>query len=93
MKPRKRCRCRDADGRDLGAKCPKLRRRDGSWNPGHGTWYAKKELPPAPDGKRFELKAGGFATEDELREWFDEALLLLSIPDAGPAATRRGRRS
>jgi hypothetical protein len=28
----KRCRCRE-DGRDLGSKCPKLRRTDGSWNP------------------------------------------------------------
>lgn len=84
MKPRKRCRCRDADGRDLGAQCSKLRRRDGSWNPNHGTWYAKKELPPAPDGKRVELKAGGFATEDELKDWFDEAALLLTIPEKGP---------
>lgn len=83
MKPRKRCRCRAADGRDLGVNCPKLRRRDGTWNPHHGTWYAKKELPAGPNGQRADLKAGGFATEDDLREWFDAALLLLSIPERG----------
>jgi hypothetical protein len=44
------CRCRDTDGRDLGDRCPKLKRRDGTWNPNHGTWFARKELPPAPDG-------------------------------------------
>lgn len=84
MKPRKRCRCRDADGRDLGDRCPKLKRRDGTWNPNHGTWFARKELTPAPDGERVELKAGGFVTEDELKEWFDDALTLLKIPEKGP---------
>jgi integrase len=84
MKPRKRCRCRDADGRDLGATCPKLRRRDGSWNPNHGRWMGKAELPPGPDGKRLDLKAGGFGSEDELKEWFGTAELLLSIPEKGP---------
>ena len=43
----KRCRCRDSDGRAMEGRCEKLRRRDGSWNPAHGTWYAKEELPPA----------------------------------------------
>jgi integrase len=83
MIPRKRCRCRDEDGRDVGATCPKLRRRDGSWNPRHGSWFGKQELPPGPDGKRVCLKAGGFTSEDELKEWFQEAELLLSIPDKG----------
>jgi integrase len=84
VKARKRCRCRDADGRDLGDRCPKLKRRDGTWNPNHGTWFARKELTPAPDGGRVELKAGGFATEDELDEWFDDSLALLKIPEKGP---------
>lgn len=84
MRSRKRCRCRDADGRDLGSLCPKLRRNDGSWNPNHGVWLGKVELPPAPDGQRVELKASGFATEDDLKEWFQQAELLLSIPEKGP---------
>lgn len=84
MKPRKRCRCRDADGGDLGAQCPKLRRRDGSWNPSHGTWLGKVELPAGPDGRRVDLKASGFATEEELKAWFQQAEMLLSIPEKGP---------
>lgn len=84
MKAFKRCKCRDANGHELGARCPKLRRRDGSWNPNHGTWYARNELPPAPGGKRVELKAGGFITEVKLKEWFQQAELLLSIPERGP---------
>jgi integrase len=79
----KRCKCRE-DGRELGASCPKLRRRDNSWNPAHGTWYGKTELPSGPGGERVSLRAGGFASQDEMTEWFDEALHLLSIPEKGP---------
>jgi integrase len=79
----KRCGCRDG-GKMLGQQCPRLRRPTGSWNPAHGTWYRKTELPPAPDGKRIVLHVGGFARLDELDEWFSAALLLMSIPEAGP---------
>jgi integrase len=62
----KRCKCRDADGRDLGAKCEKLKRRDGSRNPKHGTWYFALELPPGPGGKRRpRMRRGGYATRDD----------------------------
>lgn len=80
----KRCKCRDGTGRELGAGCPKLRRGDGSWNPVHGTWYGKAELPAAPDGKRVDLRQGGFATRDDLDQWFTAALQLLDVPEAGP---------
>ena len=63
MKGYKRCKCRGDDGRELGASCPRLRRRDGSWNPSHGTWYGKAELPAGPDGRRVILRQGGFATQ------------------------------
>jgi hypothetical protein len=48
----KRCRCRDANGRELGQACPLLRRADGWWNPEHGRWYFRAELEPVPDGAR-----------------------------------------
>jgi len=80
----KRCKCRGSDGRELGNSCGKLRRKDGSWNPSHGTWYGKTELPSGPGGERLALRAGGFATQDEMGEWFEEALRLLSIPEKGP---------
>ncbi len=70
----KRCKCRDADGKDIGANCPKLRRADGSWNPKHGTWYFALELPPGPNKKRRpRMRRGGFATSDDAREARDQA--------------------
>lgn len=80
----KRCKCRDADGKELGAKCPKLRRKDSSWNPNHGLWYGKEELPPRPDGTRHYLKLGGFSSEAEVVERYQAIGRLLDIPDAGP---------
>jgi integrase len=79
----KRCKCRE-DGRELGAKCPRLRRKDGSWNPNHGSWYGKSEVPPGPDGKRIFLRAGGFKSETDLELFYSQAHRLLDIPDAGP---------
>jgi integrase len=81
----KRCKCRGEDGKELGARCPKLRRRDGSWNPKHGTYYGKTIIPVPPGEKRADLRAGGFATQDALSEWFTAAIALLRIPEAGLA--------
>jgi integrase len=78
----KRCKCRDAGGRELGAACPRLRRKDKSWNPNHGTWYGKTDIPAA-EGERKDLRAGGFATQDDMRDWFTAAIALLSIPEKG----------
>jgi integrase len=79
----KRCKCRDGDGRELGPRCPKLKRRDGSWNPNHGTYYGKT-LVPVPDGEpRADLRAGGFEDREEMTEWFAAAIALLSIPPKG----------
>ncbi len=82
--PHRRCKCRDADGRELGQSCPKLRRKDGTWNPGHGTVGGRLELPPAPDGTRARMPVWGFRTESEMRDWFTGAIRLLDIPEAGP---------
>src|SRR5260370_39794723 len=84
MKGYRRCKCRE-DGRELGASCPKLRRRDNSWNPAHGTWYGKTELPSGPGGERVSVRAVGYASQDEGPEWFDVAMQLLAIPDKDPA--------
>lgn len=80
----KRCKCRDENQRELGAKCPRLHRADGSWSPSHGTWYGKTDVAPAPDGSRVTLRAGGFASQREMSAWFDAALALLAIPESGP---------
>ncbi len=80
---RKRCKCRQG-GRELGASCPKLKRRDGSWNPSHGTWYGQSDLPVPPREKRAVLRAGGFGSREDMREWFTAAIRLLGIPENGP---------
>lgn len=60
----KRCGCRDEDGKQLGPRCPKLRRKDGSWNPRHGT-YAFVISVPGKGGKRERVPRGGFTSLDE----------------------------
>jgi hypothetical protein len=52
----KRCGCVDSTGRRLGAQCPRLDQR------GHGSWYFAMELPADPDGRRQQLRRGGFRT-------------------------------
>jgi integrase len=70
----KRCKCRDDGGRERGADCPDLRRKDGAWSPRHGTWYFALELPPGLNGKRRpRLRRGGFATRDDAETARNEA--------------------
>jgi integrase len=70
----KRCKCRDADGKELGSACPKLRRANDTWNPRHGTWYFRLELDAGPNGKRRPgHRRGGFASQDEAQDALDEA--------------------
>lgn len=74
----KRCKCRDADGKDIGVSCPKLKRADGSWNPKHGTWYFALELPPGPGGKRRpRLRRGGYETREAAADARDQARATL----------------
>lgn len=53
----KRCTCRSADGKPLGAACPQLR------NSRHGSWYFVIELPADTKGRRRQRRRGGFASE------------------------------
>jgi integrase len=80
----KRCGCRDDDGNTLGQGCGRLRRKDGSWNPAHGTWAGRVELPPAADGSRVELRAAGWDREADMLKWFDDAQRLMAIPAPAP---------
>jgi len=69
----RRCRCRDADGRDLGAKCPKLKTK------GHARWQLRQELAAGADGKRRTFRRGGFDTKDDAQDALDEVRTLLAI--------------
>jgi integrase len=80
----KRCRCRDeTGGRELGAKCPKLRRADGSYNPSHGYWSWSVDLPTAPGEKRKRPKRGRHKTQGEAERVGRQVAALLEIPEPG----------
>jgi integrase len=69
----KRCGCTDlVDGRrkQLGHKCPKLRRSDGTWNPRHGSWTYAVSVP-GKDGKRQQVVRGGFDSQVEAQRELD----------------------
>lgn len=69
----RRCRCRDENGRDLGAACPKLGRR------GHGAWRVRQELPPASDGTRRTFRRGGYEVKDDAQDALDRVRTLLAL--------------
>lgn len=65
--PYKRCGCTDViDGkrRQRGKHCPDLRRKDGTWNPRHGTWTFAISVK-GKGGQRQQVVKGGFTSRDE----------------------------
>jgi len=55
----KRCGCRDPKtGKRLEARCPKLDKK------GHGSWWARYDAPPGPDGRRRQRKTGPYRTKE-----------------------------
>jgi hypothetical protein len=87
----KQCGCRDGDGKRIGQTCARLRRANGSWSPGHGSWHFQLELPPYPGApRRGPLRRGGFATQDAAREEMDRVRELIAIaPGDDPEARAR----
>ncbi|MEO3824560.1 site-specific integrase [Actinomadura sp. B10D3] len=74
------CGCRAPDGRGLLSKCPRLRRKGGSWSPTHGAWYYQFELPPNPDGtRRTPIRRGGFTSQDAAETQITRLHELLAI--------------
>lgn len=58
----KRCSCLDTAGRALCGTCPRL------YDRGHGGWYFRLELPHGHNGKRRQLRRGGYASRDAARQ-------------------------
>ncbi|GEM_PF-69372 len=84
----KRCRCR-TDGRELGTKCPQLRRADGSLNPRHGTWSWRIELPTDLAVRtRQVVKRGAHRTEADAAHEGRRVVELLAIPAPGEPGAR-----
>jgi integrase len=85
----KQCGCRDENGKRLGQKCTRLRRPNGTWNPGHGRWYYQLELPPHPAaGRRSPLGRGGFASQGAAQHELGQARELLTIAPADDPEAR-----
>lgn len=78
----KRCGCRDEDsGRALGARCPKLRRPDGSFNPRHGDWGYQLELPRTSGGGRRQARRTGLDSQEQAWQGLDHLKALLSLAE------------
>ncbi len=76
----KRCGCRHPQtGKPLGNACPKLRRPNGSWSAEHGQWNYQLELPLTTEGRRRQLRRGGFASHRDTAAELDQARDLLAI--------------
>ncbi|MFI0453107.1 tyrosine-type recombinase/integrase [Actinomadura sp. 6N118] len=80
----KRCGCRHPDtGKPVGACCPSLRRRDGAWNPRHGSWHYRLELPPRTDGtRRTPIRRGSLADRDTATAQLTHLSALIDGVDA-----------
>lgn len=72
---RRRCRCRDENGKDLGSKCPKLAQRS------HGSWQVQQELARTEEGKRRFFRREGFDTKKNAEACRDRVRELLNIAD------------
>jgi integrase len=76
----KRCGCRHPDsGKPRGNACPKLRRPSGAWSSEHGLWQYQIELPRRPDGRRRQLRDGGFTNRIDAATQLDRARELLDL--------------
>ena len=81
---------RDERGRQLGAKCPKLRRKgSNAWRSDHGSWAYQMDLPEAADGRRQLARRAGLPSQTAAQDDLDRIRDLLGIADPDDAATRR----
>lgn len=69
----RRCGCRDADGKTLGAQCPKLKS-----DPKHGTWtyYLAAGADPQT-GRRRQIRKTGYPTKKAAQQARNEAAAAL----------------
>jgi hypothetical protein len=74
----KRCGCLDADGKQLGSRCPKLSQRH------HGTYDAPEMRIPTSKGVR-KLHRGGLANAGERDAFKDRVKDLLRLADGDRA--------
>jgi integrase len=59
----RRCACRDPEGKQYGARCPKLK------NPRHGTWQVFVNVPATASVDRQRIRKGGFTSKADAELW------------------------
>ncbi|MFB6989129.1 tyrosine recombinase XerC [Streptomyces sp. NPDC056304] len=79
----KRCECRGADGKRLGAKCPQLSKR------AHGNHELHQELPPGDKGARRRFRRTGYSTVGDAQKDLDRVRAVLDLADGDEDAARR----
>lgn len=77
----KRCACRDEAGASLGERCRKLKRPNGSWISGHGSWYFQLEVDTPEGHDRAHLRRGGFATREQAAKVLGQTRDLLALAE------------
>lgn len=76
----KRWTCRDTRSQQLkGAGCPLLHRPNRAWNPLHGTWAYRLELPKSADGRRRQLRRAGFIDRESAERERDQARQAIGL--------------
>jgi hypothetical protein len=79
----RRCECRDGEGKLLGAKCPKLKRKN------HGAVGLRQELPPNAEGKRRTFRRTGYASVSEAQGDLSRLQAILDLPGDDPTEQQR----
>jgi hypothetical protein len=64
----KACACRDANGKQLGQRCPEL-----ATDSGHGRWAFAVDLPSL-DGRRKTMRRRGFAKKSDAKRALDDVV-------------------
>jgi hypothetical protein len=84
----KMCYCReDSTGERLRARCPRLKRANGSWSSTHGVWTYQLELPRTGDGKRRTLRRvppDDATSHDAVIAELNHARELMKLADGDP---------
>ncbi|MEV7042889.1 tyrosine-type recombinase/integrase [Amycolatopsis sp. NPDC051061] len=76
----KRCTCtQPGTKKQLGARCPKLKRSNGMWSSNHGTWSFQAELPKHHGGTRRTRRRHGFASQTHAQDQLDKIADLLAL--------------
>jgi integrase len=82
-----RCGCRGPDGKQLGQSCPRLWRKDGSWNGKHGTAGFAARIPTSEDVRL--VKRFGYESKTDAKTAAENVGKLLDLAGADDATRKR----